>query len=222
LKGEKLTVITVVLADDHPIVRQGLRHLLENDPEFHVVGEAGDGLEAIHLIEKLKPNILVVDLMMPGLNGLEVLRQFKKISPTTRAIVLSMQSANAYVVEALNLGAEGYVLKDTGPSELVNAIHAVTQGNRYLSEKLLERLEISGRKADEAPLDTYQTLTTREREILQLTAEGESSTEIGEILAISSRTVEVHRSKLMKKLALHNMADLIRYAIKRGILPMDD
>jgi DNA-binding NarL/FixJ family response regulator len=222
LKGGKLTVITVVLADDHPIVRQGLRHLLENDPEFHVVGEAGDGLEAIHLIEKLKPNILVVDLMMPGLNGLEVLRQFKKISPTTRAIVLSMQSANAYVVEALNLGAEGYVLKDTGPSELVNAIHAVTQGNRYLSEKLLERLEISGRKADEAPLDTYQTLTTREREILQLTAEGKSSTEIGEILAISPRTVEVHRSKLMKKLALHNMADLIRYAIKRGILPMDD
>lgn len=217
-----MTVITVVLADDHPIVRQGLRHLLENDPEFHVVGEAGDGLEAIHLIEKLKPNILVVDLMMPGLNGLEVLRQFKKISPTTRAIVLSMQSANAYVVEALNLGAEGYVLKDTGPSELVNAIHAVTQGNRYLSEKLLERLEISGRKADEAPLDTYQTLTTREREILQLTAEGKSSTEIGEILAISPRTVEVHRSKLMKKLALHNMADLIRYAIKRGILPMDD
>lgn len=217
-----MTVITVVLADDHPIVRQGLRHLLESDPEFHVVGEAGDGLEAIHLIETLKPNVLVVDMMMPGLNGLEVLRQFKKISPTTRAIVLSMQSANAYVVEALKLGAEGYVLKDTGPSELVNAIHAVTQGQRYISEKLVERLEVNGHRADDAPLDAYQTLTSREREILQLIAEGKSSTEVGEILAISPRTVEVHRSKLMKKLALHNMADLIRYAIKRGILPLDN
>jgi len=217
-----MTAITVVLADDHPIVRQGLRHLLESDPEFHVVGEAGNGFEALHLIETLKPNVLVVDMMMPGLNGLEVLRQFKKISPGTRAIVLSMQSANAYVVEALKLGADGYVLKETGPSELVNAIHAVTQGNRYVSEKLLDRLESSGHKANEAPLDAYQTLTSREREILQLTAEGKSSTEVGEILAISPRTVEVHRSKLMKKLTLHNMADLIRYAIKRGILPMDD
>lgn len=217
-----MTVITVVLADDHPIVRQGLRHLLESDPEFHVVGEAGDGVEALHLIETMKPNVLVVDMMMPGLNGLEVLRQFKKISPMTRAIVLSMQSANAYVVQALNLGAEGYVLKDTGPSELVDAIHAVTQGNRYISEKLLERLEANGRRADDAPLDAYQTLTTREREILQLTVEGKSSSEVGDILAISHRTVEVHRSKIMKKLALHSIADLIRYAIKRGILPMDD
>ena len=217
-----MTVITVVLADDHPIVRQGLRHLLESDPEFRVVGEAGDGIKALQLVETLKPNILVVDMMMPGLNGLEVLRQFKKFSPATHAIVLSMQSANAYVVEALNLGAEGYVLKETGPSELVNAIHIVTQGNRYISEKLMERLEATRQRADEAPLDTYQSLTAREREILQLTAEGKSSTEIGEKLVISPRTVEVHRSRLMKKLALHNMADLIKYAIKRGILPMDD
>lgn len=217
-----MTVITVVLADDHPIVRQGLRHLLESNPEFKVIGEAGDGVEAIRLVENLRPDILVVDMMMPGLSGLEVLRQFKKLSPTTRAIVLSMQSANAYIVEALQLGAEGYVLKDTGPSELAGAIYTVTQGNRYISEKLLERLEINGRNADDAPLDSYQMLTTREREILQLTAEGKSSPEIGEILAISPRTVEVHRGKLMKKLALHNMVDLIRYAIKRGILPIND
>jgi len=196
--------------------------LLENNPEFSVVGEAGDGIETLRLIEALKPDVLVVDMMMPGLNGLEVLRQLKKISPLTHAIVLSMQSANAYVVESLNLGAEGYVLKDTGPSELVTAIHAVTQGNRYISEKLLERLEANGRNVDDAPMDTYQTLTAREREILQLTVEGKSSTEIGEKLVISPRTVEVHRSKLMKKLALHNMTDLIRYAIKRGILPMDE
>lgn len=211
-----------MLADDHPIVRQGLRHLLDSNPEFHVVGEAGDGLEAIHLIETLKPNVLVVDMMMPGLNGLEVLRQLKKLSPTTRSIVLSMQSANAYVVEALKLGADGYILKETGPSELVNAIYAVIQGNRYISEKLAERLEGTGRQANEAPLDTYQTLTAREREILQLMAEGKSSAEIGEKLVISPRTVEVHRSKVMKKLALHNMAEVIKYAIKRGILPIDE
>lgn len=217
-----MTAITVLLADDHPIVRQGLRYLLESDPEFHVVGEAGDGVEAIHLLENLKPDVLVVDMMMPGLNGLEVLRQFKKISPATRAIVLSMQSANAYVVEALNLGAEGYVLKDTGPSELADAIHAVVKGERYISEKLITRLEATGKKAEEAPLDAYQTLTTREREILQLTAEGKSSTEIGDILVISPRTVEAHRSKIMKKLALHSMTDLIRYAIKRGILPLHE
>ena len=217
-----MNVITVVLADDHPIVRQGLRHLLENDPELNVVGEAGDGIETVQLVETMKPDILVVDMMMPGLNGLEVLRQLKKLSPLTHAIVLSMQSANAYVVEALNLGAEGYVLKDTGPSELAEAIHTVVRGDRYISAKLLERLEVNGRNIDDAPMDTYQSLTAREREVLQLSVEGKSSTEIGDKLAISPRTVEVHRSKLMKKLALHNMTDLIKYAIKRGILPMDD
>ena len=217
-----MNVITVVLADDHPIVRQGLRHLLENDPELNVVGEAGDGIETVQLVETMKPDILVVDMMMPGLNGLEVLRQLKKLSPLTHAIVLSMQSANAYVVEALNLGADGYVLKDTGPSELAEAIHTVVRGDRYISAKLLERLEVNGRNIDDAPMDTYQSLTAREREVLQLSVEGKSSTEIGDKLAISPRTVEVHRSKLMKKLALHNMTDLIKYAIKRGILPMDD
>ncbi len=159
---------------------------------------------------------------MPGLNGLEVLRQLKNLSPLTHAIVLSMQSANAYVVEALNLGADGYVLKDTGPGELVAAIHTVILGNRFISEKLLERIESIGKNVDDAPMDTYQTLTAREREVLQLTVEGKSSTEIGEKLVISPRTVEVHRSKLMKKLALHNQTELIRYAIKRGILSMDD
>ncbi|MEP6894552.1 MAG: response regulator transcription factor [Chloroflexota bacterium] len=217
-----MTVITVFLVDDHPIVRQGLRHLLENEPGFSVVGEAGDGIEAVQMMEKIKPNILVVDMMMPGLNGLEVLRRTKSISPSTRIIVLSMQSASAYVVEALNSGASGYVLKDTGPSELVEAIHTVTQGSQYLSQKLLEHLAINGHRAEDAPLDAYKTLTTREREILQLTAEGRSSAEIGKKLVISPRTVEVHRSKLMSKLSLHNQTDLIRYAIKCGILPLED
>ncbi len=214
--------VTLVLVDDHPLIRQGLRNLLEGVQDFRVIGEAGDGIEALLLIERLKPNILVVDMMMPGLNGLEVLRQIKKISPATRAIVLSMQSADAYVIEALKNGAAGYVLKETGPSELINAVREVTQGNQFLSAKLSERLYASGRKIVDIPSDAYETLTAREREILQMTAEGRTSLEIGDKLSISPRTVEVHRGHLMKKLGVDNQAGLIRFAIKRGILSMDD
>ena len=214
--------VTLLLVDDHPLIRQGLRHLLEGEPEFKVIGEAGDGLEALLLVERLKPNILVVDMMMPGLNGLEVLRQMKHISPDTRAIVLSMQSADTYVLEALKNGAAGYVLKETGPSELVNAVREVTNGNQYLSIKISERLQVSGRKIIDMPSDAYETLTTREREILQMTVEGQTSQEVGDKLTNSPRTVEVHRSNLMNKLGLRNQTDLIRFAIKRGIISMDD
>ena len=214
--------VTLLLVDDHPIIRQGLRHLLEGEPEFRVVGEAEDGVEALQLVERLKPNILVVDMMMPGLNGLEVLRQIKKISPTTRSIVLSMQSADAYVIEALKNGAAGYVLKDTGPSELVNAVQEVTLGNQFLSAKLSERLQAGSRKIIDTPSDEYDTLTAREREILQMTAEGRTSQEIGDKLIISPRTVEIHRRNLINKLGIKNQANLIRFAIKHGILPMDD
>jgi DNA-binding NarL/FixJ family response regulator len=214
--------VTLLLADDHPIVRQGLRHLLESEPEFHIVAEAGDGIEALQKAELLKPDILVVDMMMPGVNGLEVLRQVKKISPATRTIVLSMQSADAYVVEALKNGAAGYVLKETGPSELVNAVREVVRGNQFLSAKLSERFLSSGKKIENTPLDAYETLTPREREIFQMTAEGRTSTEIGDKLMISPRTVEVHRSNLTIKLGIKNQAELIRFAIRRGILPMDE
>jgi two-component system, NarL family, response regulator NreC len=214
--------VTLLLADDHPIVRQGLRHLLECEPEFRIVAEAGDGIEALQKAELFKPDILVVDMMMPGVNGLEVLRQVRKISPTTRSIVLSMQSADAYVVEALKNGAAGYVLKETGPGELVNAVREVIKGNQFLSAKLSERFLSSGKEIENMPLDAYETLTPREREILQMTAEGLTSTEIGDKLMISPRTVEVHRSNLTIKLGIKNQADLIRFAIRRGILPMDE
>jgi two-component system response regulator NreC len=214
--------VTLLLVDDHPLIRQGLRHLLENEPEFKVIGEAENGVEALLLIERLKPNILVVDMMMPGLNGLEVLRQIKHISSGTRSIVLSMQSADAYVIEALKNGAAGYVLKETGPSELVNAVREVARGNQYLSARISERLQSSGQKIMEMPSDTYETLTNREREILQMTVEGRTSQEIGDKLTISPRTVEVHRSNLMTKLGLRNQTELIKFAIKRGIISMDD
>ncbi len=214
--------VTLILADDHPIVRQGLRHLLEGEPGFLILAEAGDGLEALRLVELLKPEILIVDMMMPGLNGLEVLRQVKKISPSTRTIVLSMQSADAYVIEALKNGAAGYVLKETGPGELVKAVNEVTLGNQFLSAKLSERFQNRGREIQDTPPDAYETLTLREREIFQMTVEGLTSQEIGEKLMISPRTVEIHRSNLTAKLGIKNQADLIRLAIKRGIISMDE
>mgnify|MGYP000689971123 CR=1 FL=1 len=215
--------VTVLLADDHPIVRQGLRRLLEAEADFKIVGEASDGLQAVQMAERFKPDILVVDMMMPGMNGMEVLRQLSKISPATRAIVLSMQSSDAYVVEALKCGACGYVLKDTGPSELVQAVRAVYQGKRYLSPALSERLiQAFIQTAQELPPDPFDSLTSREREVLQLSAEGNTAAQIAQKLSISPRTAELHRTNLMKKLNLNSQKDLIRFAIKRGILPLDD
>ena len=215
--------VTVLLADDHPIVRKGLRHLLEEDSNVTIVGEASDGLQAIQLTEKFRPNVLIVDIMMPCLNGLDVLRQVKERSPDTWSIVLSMQSADVYVVEALKAGALGYVLKETGPSELLNAIHQVVGGQRYLSPKLSERLiDMLIQTSEKALADPYQTLTNREREVLQMVAEGLSNAEVAKRLSISPRTAELHRGRMMNKLGLHNQTELIRYALKRGILPMDN
>jgi two-component system, NarL family, response regulator NreC len=215
--------VTVLLADDHPIVRQGLRHLLEAEPNVTIVAEASDGLQAVQLTEKFKPDVLIVDIMMPGLNGLETLRQVKERSPATCSIVLSMQSADVYVVEALKAGALGYVLKETGPSELINAVQEVVRGQRYLSPRLSERLiDVLLQTTEKVTADPYETLTNREREVLQMAAEGLSTSEIAKRLSISPRTAELHRGRMMNKLRLHNQTDLIRYALKRGILPMDD
>lgn len=213
---------TIVLADDHHVVRQGLRALLEAEAGFSVLGEAGDGLEALQLVEQLQPNILVLDLMMPGLNGLEVTRQLSRHTPRTRIVVLSMYANEAYVLEALANGASAYVLKDSHSRDLVHAVREVAAGRRYLSPPLSDRaIEAYQAKAKAATLDRYDTLTTREREVLQLTAEGHTSTEIASRLGISARTAETHRANLMHKLVLHTQADLIRYALRRGIISMD-
>jgi len=211
---------TVVLADDHPVVRQGLHALLETQSDFIVVGEAADGLEAVRLVERLKPNVLVLDLMMPGLNGLEVTRQVCQRTPQTCVVIVSMYSNEAYVLEALRNGATGYVLKDTETSELVQAVREVAAGRRYLSPPLSERaIEAYVKKAHAAPLDLYETLTTREREVLHLSAEGCTNGEIGTRLGISPRTAETHRANLLRKLGLHSQTELVRYALQRGILP---
>ena len=215
--------VKVLLADDHPVVRGGMRNFLEKEADFSVIGEAEDGLQAVQLAENLRPDIIVLDMMMPLLNGLEVLRQLAKRLPKTRIIILSMQSADPYVTQALKEGAAGYVLKDSAPDELVKAIRQVHGGQKYLSPQLNERLiNRFIQKVDNDTLDPLAPLTDREREVLQMTAEGLTSIEIGEHLSLSPRTVESHRQSIMNKLAIDNHVDLIRFAIKHGILPLDD
>jgi len=212
--------LTILLAEDHRIVRQGLRLLLEAVPDLELVGEAADGLEAVHLAERLQPNVLVLDLMMPGRDGLEVARQVTRRSPRTRIIILSMHSNEAYVLEALRAGAVGFVLKDSGAEELVQAIRYVSSGRRFFSEPISEQAVAAyARKATGAPVDPFHTLTAREREVLQLTAEGQSGAEISERLFISPRTVESHRANLMRKLGVRNQKELVRYAMQRASLP---
>ena len=211
--------VTLIVADDHPIVRQGMKNLLNAEPDFEVVGDAGDGITAVQLVERFKPDVLVVDMMMPGMNGLEVIRQVKERSPATRMIVLSMQSGEAYVVEALKNGASGYMLKDTDPVELIFAIREVLQDRRYLSQPLSQKLiDAFIRKAEETWHDPFETLTTRERELFQLAAEGHTNAEIAQKLSISPRTAEIHRANMMNKLGLHSQTELIRLALKRGVL----
>jgi len=215
-----MSMITIVLADDHPVVRQGLRVLLEAEPDFAIVGEVADGLEVAPLVERLKPNVLVLDLMLPGLNGLEVTRQVHQRTPQTRVIILSMYGNEAYVLEALRNGAAGYVLKAASGAELVRGVREVIAGRRYLSPPLSDSaVEAYVERAKTAPLDAYETLTTREREVLHLAAEGRSNTEVAARLGISARTAETHRANLMRKLGLHSQTELVRYALRRGILP---
>jgi two-component system response regulator NreC len=213
-------MITLVLADDHHVVRQGLRALLEAEPDLQVIGEAADGLETVRLVVNLRPDILVLDLMMGGINGLEVARQVSKRSPKTGVVILSMYSNEAYVLEALKAGAKAYVLKESTAGELVKAVRAAVTGRRYLSSSLSEQaIEAYVEKSKGTVLDPYDTLTTREREVLHLAAQGCTNADMATRLYISRRTVEVHRANVMRKLGLHTQAQLVSYAIRRGILP---
>jgi two-component system response regulator NreC len=215
-------VVTLLLADDHAVVRLGLRRLLENEPDFRVVGEVGDGLQVLPEVERLHPDVLLLDLVMPGLNGLDALPQVRKRCPKTRVVVLSMHSNEAYVLGALRNGAAGYVLKGSSGSEMLEAVRAVIAGRRYLSPPLSERaIQSYLEKAEEAVPDAYDALTTREREVLHLSAEGHSNSEIAARLFISRRTVETHRANVFQKLGLHGQTDLIRYALRRGIIQVD-
>ena len=212
----------ILLADDHQVVIDGLKALLSGEPDMQVIGQATDGLQVLPRVLELKPEVLVLDLMMPGLGGLEVARQMRDRAPQTKVIVLSMHANDAYVVEALRNGAAGYVLKQADARALIDAIRAVRGGARYLSPPLSEeKLERWQLDAKAAPLDLYDTLSTREREVLQLAAEGLTSAEIGTRLTIGKRTVETHRANLQRKLGVKTQADLVRFAVKKGLVGVD-
>ena len=211
--------ITVVLVDDHHVVREALRKMLEAEKDFQVIGEAGDGLGAMREVEIKKPDILVCDLMMNGMNGLEVTRQLGKRCPKTHVVILSMYGDESYVHEAMHAGAKAYVLKEATANELVVAIKEANIGRRYLSPPLSERaIDAYIHRTEDTVLDSYDTLSSREREVLHMAVQGDTNADIASKLYISRRTVEVHRASMMQKLGLHNQTDLIRYAIKRGIL----
>lgn len=215
--------LTIVLADDHQIVRQGLRAILQTEPDFELVGEAAEGRETVRLVEHLQPDVLVLDLMMPGLNGLEVARQLSQRVPRTHIVILSMHSNLAYVVEAMTVGVLGYVLKESSVKELIQAIRSAAAGKRYFSSPISEAaIEAYLKKSEGAPFDPYHTLTSREREVLQWTGEGYSSNEIAQRLFISRRTVESHRANLMRKLGLRNQKELVRYALSREIVVLKE
>jgi DNA-binding NarL/FixJ family response regulator len=213
-------MINIVLADDHQVVRKGLKALLSAEMDFNIIGESGDGLETVKLVEELQPTVLILDLMMSGINGLEVTRQLNKKYPNLGIIILSMHSNEAYVLEALRSGAKAYILKESPPEELIRAIREVSAGRRYLSSPLSEKaIEAYTQKIDIKPNDPYDQLTIREREILQLTVQGYTNAEIASKLYISPRTAETHRTNLMRKLSLHSHAQLIQFAVQRGIIP---
>lgn len=210
---------TIILADDHQILRQGIKALLETDPEFRVVGQTGDGLEVVQLTERLRPNVLVLDLGIPRLHGLEALRQVRQYAPATKVVVLSMHADDPYVREALRNGASAYVLKDASGDDLVQAIRQVLEGRRYLSPALSElAIDCFLKPLDAPDEDVFESLTTRERLVLQLAAQGLSSAEIARHLYISPRTGETHRANLMRKLGLHTQTDLVLLAIRKGII----
>jgi two-component system response regulator NreC len=213
-------MIRVLLADDHTLIRAGLRMVVASQPDLNVAGEANDGREAVAMAEKLKPDVVVMDIGMPSLNGIEACRQIHAAQPDTKVVMLSMHSDEGYVLRALKAGAKAYLLKDSAEADLARAIHAVVAGKSFFSpavgkvllEDYMRKLERSGAE------DTYELLSPREREILQLVAEGNSSKDIANLLGLSVYTVETHRAKVMQKLNLHNVPELILYAVRKGII----
>jgi DNA-binding NarL/FixJ family response regulator len=212
--------VRILLADDHIVMRNGLRLLLERQPHLQVVGEAADGRQAVALSETANPDVVVMDIAMPNLNGIEATRQIVNRSPRTAIAILSMHSDESYVIRALKAGARGYLLKDSAEADLLAAVRALTEGKSFFSpaiskilvEDYMRQLESRGVE------DTYDLLTNREREILQLLAEGRTNKEVANMLNLSLYTVETHRTHILQKLNLHSVPELILYAVRKGII----
>jgi two-component system response regulator NreC len=209
--------IKIILADDHVVVRQGVHTLLDQEKDMVVIGEASDGLQLLEMIERLHPDVVVVDLMMPNLNGIDAARQIKKRYPNVHTVILTMHADRAYVERAMQAGVCGYVLKEEDFWETCTAIRHAVLGNHYLSAAVTARIP-DLKKESTGELNPINLLTTREREVFQLVAEGKTNQEAAELLKISVRTVEVHRAHLIKKLNLKTHVDFIRFAMKYGIL----
>ncbi len=212
--------IRILLADDHTILRAGLKMMLNAQPDMEVVGEAQDGRQAIQETQRLVPDIILMDITMPDMNGIEATRQIKKLLPDIRILILTMHEHDEYVFQALRAGASGYMLKEAADTELISALHIIQSGQFYLSPMAqsvmvgdyLQRVRVGEEK------DSYSSLTEREREILKLVAEGYTNNQIAERLVISPKTVDTHRTHIMDKLNLHSRAELVKYAMRRGLL----
>lgn len=212
--------VRILLADDHNVMRNGLRLLLERQPNLAVVGEAADGRETVRLAEALNPDVVVMDIGMPNLNGIEATRQIVGAKPETAIVILSMHSDESYVIRALKAGARAYLLKDSAEGDLIAAIHAISDGKSFFSPAISRILvEDYMRQLEQKNVeDTYELLTAREREILQLLAEGKTNKEAAVMLNLSVYTVETHRTHILQKLNLHNVPELILYAVRKGII----
>lgn len=213
-----MRVIRVLLADDHTLVRAGIRGLLAGLPGVEVVGEAGDGHEVLRLVETLHPDVVLLDIGMPGLNGLEVAARINKQDAMVRVLILSMHASEEYVLQALRAGAAGYLLKGSAVAELEVAVRAVARGETYLSPAVSKRVVDDYVSRTRGAADPLAALTPRQREILQLVAEGHTSKEIAQRLGLSYRTVETHRNQLMKRLDVHDLPGLVRFAVRVGLV----
>jgi len=213
--------VKVLLADDHTLVRKGIRAVLAALPGIDVVAETADGREALALIEEHRPDLAVIDITMPGLNGLEVAVRAPKVSPRTKVLVLSMHAGEAYVAQALRAGVAGYLLKDAADDELPLAIKAVSRGDVYLSPKISRQVVERFLRSAEAAPDPLAGLTSRQREVLQLVAEGKSSKEVATLLDLSVKTVESHRAQIMERVGVHDLTGLVRFAIRVGLVSSD-
>jgi two-component system response regulator NreC len=215
-----VSTIRILLADDHGIVRRGLHYVLGRSPGMEVVGEAADGREAVRIAGELSPDVIIMDIAMPNLNGIEATAQIVKNNPKASVIILSMHSDETYLVRALSAGARGYLLKESAETDLIRAVQSVSQGRPFFSPAISRTLleDYVRRLQRENLRDSYDLLTDREKEVLQMLAEGRSNKEVAQLLNLSLYTVETHRANLMQKLGLHNTAEIVLYAVRKKII----
>jgi two-component system response regulator NreC len=215
-----MTRLRILLGDDHTLLRQGLRKILQERPDWDVVAEAGDGREAVRQALAVQPDVAILDIGMPLMNGIEATRQIVRRRPDTHVLILSMHANEAYIIQALKAGAKGYLLKDSADTELIRGVAAVASGKSFFSPAVARVMldDYVRHLAEKGIADRFDSLSEREREIFQLVAEGHSTKEIAELLSVSPATIETHRAHVLQKLDVHNTAELVLYAVRRGVI----